>query len=381
MSFNKILYLDNTSSTQIDPEILKTYNKITSKYYANSSAIHRLGTEVCTLEDKSKKQILDLLKVKNYRLIFTSGATEANNIAIKSVALKYQHLGKHLITSTVEHPSVYNSFKFLEQFMDFEVTYLNVNKEGLIDLDDLKNSLRADTILVSIMAVNNEIGTIINHTDWCSFVKKHSRAFTHVDMVQALGEYDLDFTNVDLASFSAHKIHGVKGSGFLMIRDYIEMIPLISGGPQQYGFRAGTLNSPANIVLAKTVRKVLENQSSNLNKLKQLNEYLYIELNKIPEVTLNSSQSKSVYNIINFSVKGVESEIMLNALSNKNIFVSAGSTCQSDLYVDSRVLKAIGKDSLVQRSRVRLGLDASLTIEDMEYFIMTIKEIIDKYAI
>ena len=381
MSFKNILYLDNTSSTKIDPEILATYNKITSKYFANSSSIHRLGVEVCSLEDKSKQQILDLLKVKNYRLIFTSGATEANNIAIKSIALKYQHLGKHLITSEVEHPSVYNSFKFLEEYMDFEVTYLKVNKNGEIDLNELKACLRADTILVSIMAVNNEIGTIINHQEWCALVKENSKAFTHVDMVQALGEYDLDFTNVDLASFSAHKIHGVKGSGFLLMRDHLKLVPLISGGPQQYSFRAGTLNSPANIVLAKTVRITLENQTKNSKQLKLLNDYLYNELKKIPEVTLNSCQAKSVYNIVNFSIKGIESEITLNALSNKNIFVSAGSTCQSDLYIESRVLKAIGKDNIAQKSRVRVGLDANLKVEDMEFFINTIKEIIDKYAI
>lgn len=375
------LYFDNVSSTKVDPEVLLTYKKLVSEYYANSGSIHRLGVEIKNLEEKASKQILDLLNLDNYRLIFTSGATEANNIAIKSLALKYQHLGKHLITSEVEHPSVYNSFKFLEEYFDFEVTYLKVDANGQINVNDLKNSLKEDTILVSIMAVNNEIGTIINHQEWASIVKKHSRALTHVDMVQAIGKFDLDFKHIDAASFSAHKIHGVKGSGFLILRDHLEIVPLISGGPQQAGFRAGTANSAANIVLAKTVRLILENQEANKTKLKALNDYLYKELKSIPEISLNSNQKKSVYNIINFSVIGVESEVMMNALNSEGIFVSAGSTCQSDVYEDSRVLKAINKDSDSQRGRIRIGLDASLTIADAKRFIKTLEEIINKYAI
>lgn len=381
MSFSGQLYLDSVSSTKLDPEVLKAYKKVLDKYYANSSALHKLGVEVNNLEEKSKAQVLDLLDLKHFRLIFTSGATEANNIAIKSIALKNQHLGKHLITSEIEHPSVYNSFKFLEDYLGFEVSYLSVNEAGEIDLKDLRQNLRADTILVSIMSVNNEIGTIINPQTWASVVKKHSRALTHVDMVQALGKLDLDFTDIDMASFSAHKINGVNGSGFLIIRDHLKLVSLISGGSQQDGFRAGTTNAAANIVLAKTVRLALENKEENNLIIKQLSTYLYNELELIPEITLNSRKDKSINNIINFSVKGVESEIMLNALSNSNIFVSAGSTCQSDIYKDSRVLDAINKDTFIQRSRVRISLDASLSMADAQYFIKKIKEIISKYAI
>ncbi|NLC55186.1 MAG: cysteine desulfurase [Erysipelothrix sp.] len=381
MSFKEFLYLDNTSSTKIDKEILKTYTYLTNRYFANASSLHTLGVEVKNLEIKAKNQVLDLLKVKNYRLIFTSGATEANNIAIKSIAIKNQHLGKHLITSKVEHDSVYNSFKFLADYLGFEVTYLNLNQDGTINLDELKNSLRPDTILVSIIGVNNEIGTIINHQKWCKLVKENSKALCHVDMVQALGKIDLDFLNVDLASFSAHKINGINGSGFLLIRDHLKIAPLISGGSQQDGFRGGTSNSPANIVLAKTVRLALEKQEENNAHLKILSDFLYKELKAISTISLNSIQNNSVYNIINFSVNNVQSEIILNALNNKNIYISAGSTCQDDLYEDSRVLKALNKSEKEQRSRIRIGLDASLTIKDLQYFIETLKEIINDYAI
>ena len=381
MSYNKILYLDNVSSTKIDPEILKTYTYVCEKYFANSSANHKLGREVLRLEEQAKNQILDLLGVKNYNLIFTSGATEANNMAIKSIALANQSRGKHLITSEIEHPSVYESFEFLKKYFNFEVTYLKVDKSGLIDLKSLEDSVRDDTILVSIMSVNNEIGVINNPQDWIKVVKNKSKAICHVDMVQAIGKIDLDFDGVDLASFSAHKINGVSGSGFLLARKHLDLIPLISGGPQQAKLRAGTPNSPANIVLAKTVRLTLENMLKNNEKLKILNDYLYRELSKIPEISLNSDQRCSVYNIINFSVSNVGSEIMMNALSRANIFVSAGSTCHKDLYEDSHVLAAIAKDGLSQRGRIRISLDASLSISDLEFFIEKIKEIINNYGI
>lgn len=375
------LYLDTASSTKINQEVLTTYNQLNEKYFANSSAIHQLGQEVADLENKACQQILKLLNVKNYQLLFTSGATESNNLAIKSIALKYQHLGKHLITSEIEHPSVINSFKFLQEHLGFEVSYLKVDASGKISLKDLKEKLRADTILVSIMAVNNELGTIINHLEWCKIVKENSRAFTHVDMVQALGKFDLDFDNVDLASFSAHKINGIKGSGFLLKRDYLEMIPLISGGQQQENLRAGTTNAPSNIVLAKTVRLTLEKQAQANKQLKKLNKYLYQKLKEIPEINLNSVQKESIYNIINFSIDKIESQITLNALNQKKIYVSAGSTCQKDLYLDSHVLKAIGKDQKAQRSRIRISLDESMTLSDMEYFVRVLKEIIKNYAI
>ena len=381
MSYNKILYMDNVSSTKVDCEVLKIYTHICEKYFANSSANHKLGREVLRLEEQAKNQILDLLGVKNYNLIFTSGATEANNMAIKSIALANQSRGKHLITSEIEHPSVYESFEFLKKYFNFEVTYLKVDKSGLIDLKSLEDSVRDDTILVSIMSVNNEIGVINNPQDWIKVVKNKSKAICHVDMVQAIGKIDLDFDGVDLASFSAHKINGVSGSGFLLARKHLDLIPLISGGPQQAKLRAGTPNSPANIVLAKTVRLTLENMLKNNEKLKILNDYLYRELSKIPEISLNSDQRCSVYNIINFSVSNVGSEIMMNALSRDNIFVSAGSTCHKDLYEDSHVLAAIAKDSLSQRGRIRISLDANLSISDLEFFIEKIKEIINNYGI
>ena len=381
MSYNKIIYLDNTSTNPIDPEILETYKQILDQYYANNSALHALGREVNRLHEKSREEILKLLNVKNYRLLFTSGASEANNIAIKSVAMAYQDQGKHLITTNIEHPSVHNSFKFLEKFLNFEVTYLDVDVDGLINLNELKAALRPDTILVSIMHVNNEVGSINDPKVWTKLVKENSKAFTHSDMVQSLGNIPLNFENLDMASFSAHKINGVKGSGFLLVRDHIKLIPLISGGDQEYGLRAGTENSAANIVLAKTVRLALERQEEKLAKVKVLNEYLLKALKPLDEIRINSSENHGVHNIVNVSILGVGSEIMLNALSERLMYVSAGSTCQSDVHKRSRVLMSMQVPMENQQTRIRISLNPSLTLEDVDTLIQAIKEIIEEYAI
>ncbi len=380
MSYN-MLYLDNTSTNPIDSEVLDTYTNLLKKYYANSGAIHGLGREVNRLHEKSREEILKLLDLKNYRLLFTSGATEANNIAIKSVAIANQDQGKHLITTNVEHPSVHNSFKFLEEYMGFEVTYLDVDKHGQVNLDELKSSLRDDTIIVSIMNVNNEVGTIIDPLDWCKLVKENSHAYTHSDMVQALGNIPLHFENLDMASFSAHKINGIKGSGFLIIRDYIKMVPLLSGGDQEYGLRAGTENAPANIVLAKTVRLALERQESKFNKVRLLNDYFYERIKEIKAVKINSSKTHGVTNIVNISVMGVGSEIMLNALSERKMYVSAGSTCQSDVHKRSRVLMSMEVPMENQQTRIRISLNPSLDYRDVDALVDAIKEISENYAI
>lgn len=381
MSYNKIFYLDNVSTNPINPEVLSTYTMLLEKYYANKSAIHALGREVYKLHEKSREEVLSLLNVKNSRLIFTAGATEANNMAIKSVAMANKAQGKHLITTNIEHPSVHNSFKFLEEYLDFEVTYLDVEADGRIDLNKLKAALREDTLLVSIMAVNNEVGAINDVAAWTKLVKDNSKAYTHSDMVQALGNIDLDFNNLDIATFSAHKINGVKGSGFLVIRDHIDMVPLISGGDQEFGIRPGTENSPANIVLAKTVRIALEEQVEKNEKLKALKDHFYDSLKDNPQVRFNSNQEHSVNTLVNISVLGVNSEIMLNALGQENMYVSAGSTCQSDVHKRSRVLMSLDKPLENQQTRVRISLNTDLTIEDIDTIVLKITEIGEKYAV
>ncbi|NLC34811.1 MAG: cysteine desulfurase [Erysipelothrix sp.] len=381
MSFKKEYYLDNASTTSIHPEILKTYVYLLEKYYANNSAIHRLGREVNDLHEKARHEILKLLQLKHSKLIFTAGASEANNMAIKAVAMANADRGKHLITTNIEHPSVHNSFRTLEENMGFTVTYLDVESDGTLDLNKLKQALRPDTVLVSIMNVNNEVGTIIPTAEWTRIVKENSRAFTHSDMVQALGTIPLDMNNVDIASFSAHKINGVKGSGFMVIREHIKMKNIIDGGDQEYGLRPGTENAPANIVLAKTVRLALENQKEKAKKLSDLSSYFYSLLADESEILFNSTQTHSVPGIVNFSIIGVNSEIILNAMGAKGIYVSAGSTCQSDIHMHSRVLASMKKSIAVQKSRVRLSLNTQLEKSDIDVIVSIIKEIKENYAL
>ena len=372
--------MDNTSTNPIDPEILKTYEYLLETMYANSGAIHELGRDVSKLHEKSRREVLSLLNLKNYKLLFTSGATEANNTAIKSLAYAYQDRGKHIITSSLEHPSVMNSILFLEKYMGYRVSILDVDENGSINMNDLKRELSEDTLLVSIMHVNNELGLIINQ-EWAAYVKEHSNAFTHSDMVQSLGNCNLDFSNIDMASFSAHKINGIKGSGFLVFRQHINLVPLMSGGDQEMGLRAGTENAPANIVLAKTVRLALERQDKKQEKLKVLSDYLYEKLSEIPGISINSNKDYSVYHIVNISAKGVGSEIMLNALGKSKIYVSAGSTCQSDIHKHSRVLEAMNISDENQATRIRISLNTSLSLADIDTLVNLLKEILENYAI
>lgn len=247
-----MIYLDYVSTTPLRKEVLETYQTLLQRYFANADSMHSLGYEVNSLMEKSRSLIAEYLHVKDNELFFTSGASESNNTAIKGCAFAYQNRGKHIITSSIEHSSVFNTCKELEEVFGFEVDYISVSKNGELNLKELEDKIRDDTILVSIMYVNNEVG-MINPIDKISEIirKKNPKTKFHVDMVQALGKIPVHLTNVDLASFSAHKIYGLKGSGLLYKKSSTQIIPLINGGQQESGLRGGTSNATVNIVLAK----------------------------------------------------------------------------------------------------------------------------------
>ena len=251
------VYLDAVSTTAVNPEVLDTYKKLLDKYYCNSDALYDDGVAIYDMQEKSRKMIGQMLGVSSNEVIFTSGASEANSLAIKGLALNHQNK-KHLITSIYEHSSAYNSFKQLENDFGFEVTYLKPDCNGNITAQMVKQALRDDTLLVSIMMVNNEIGSVNNIEEIGEVVKKHSGTFFHTDITQALGKTRIKLNNVDMASFSAHKIHGLKGSGVLIKKQHVQLLPLISGGQQEFSLRGGTSNALENIVLAKTLRIALE---------------------------------------------------------------------------------------------------------------------------
>jgi cysteine desulfurase len=374
------IYFDHVSSTPVHPEVLKSQSELSPIHYANAEALHDAGHRIANMVDKSRESIAALLKIKVENITFTSGATESNNAIIKGIAFANVSRGKHLITTSVEHSSVLESFKQLEISFGFEVTYLSVDKEGRISLQELKDALRADTTLVSIMHVNNEVGTIMPVKACAEIIKANSTAYFHVDEVQAIGKIPFDFSFVDAASCSAHKINGVKGSGLMIVKEKVKILSLITGGQQEYGRRGGTANAINNILFAKTLRLALSEYETHLKQVQLLNEYLRKELKEIKEVVINSPERDVSSYIINFSVLTLSSEILLNWFNSQNIYVSAQSTCNSKMKHVSITLQAMGLSEIVLNGSIRLGISASNTLEEAQRFISVLKEGLVSYG-
>lgn len=366
------VYLDAVSTTEVNREVLETYKRLLDEHYCNSDALYDDGVAIYDMQEKSRKLICEILKIKDNELIFTSGASEANSLAIKGLALKNRDR-KHLITSIYEHSSVYKSFRQLEEEFGFEVTYLRPDENGNITAQMVEDNLRDETSLVSVMMVNNEIGAMNNIAEIGKLVKKHRGTYFHSDITQALGKVDVDLSDVDMASFSAHKIHGLKGSGGLIKKQHLEVLPIISGGQQEYSLRGGTSNAPVNIVLAKTIRLALENKDKYKDYLKDMHDYLIGALNGI--VTVNSREN-GIDTLINVSTT-IKSEVLLNALNEKGIMVSSKSTCGSRENEANRTLNALGID---EDYAIRISFDYTNTKDELQYFVDNLKEILDKYG-
>ncbi|MBR2552166.1 MAG: cysteine desulfurase [Erysipelotrichaceae bacterium] len=366
------IYLDHVSTTRPDPEVLETYFHLLRTQYSNSDALYDDGVTLYRLQEQSRARIAELLGVKAEEILFTSGASEANNMALKGVAWKKR--SGHIISSYYEHSSVYEALKQLQSH-GFEVTLLKPGADGRIDPQKVAEALREDTILVSIMQVNNELGSINDISAIKKIVKKQSHAYFHCDITQALGKTDVDLEDIDLASFSAHKIHGLKGSGVLVRKRHVEMEALISGGQQEFSLRGGTSNAPVNIVLAKTLRKALEKQPAAAKRISTLHAYLMERLKSLDGVRINSP-ADGLANLVNISTP-VKSEVMLNCLNLKGIMVSSKSTCGSRKSEVSRSLEAMGIDD---EYALRISLDAENTEAELDQLIGALKESIEKYG-
>jgi len=371
----KKIYFDNVSTTSLHEEVLKTYKDLLDKYYCNSDALYDDGVVIYDMQEKSRALIAELLKVDKDEVIFTSGASEANSLAIKGLCLN-QSERKHLITTIYEHSSAYNAFKQLEEHFGFEVTYLMPeDKSGQISADQLKKAIRKDTLLVSVMAVNNEIGIINDIKEIKELIKHYPGLYFHCDLTQAVGKIPFDLQDIDLASFSAHKIHGLKGSGVLVKKRHVGLLPLINGGQQESGIRGGTSNALCNIVLAKTLRLALEEEDKYHAYMLELGAYFKERIKEVEGIKINSPEG-AIYNLINIETP-LTSEVMLNALNLKNIMVSSKSTCGSRKNESNRTLKSMGIDD---DHAIRVSFDHHNTKEEIDYFIDSIKEIIKKYA-
>lgn len=369
---DNLIYLDAASTTPIFDEIIEDVYELHKNYFGNADSLHTMGQRVSSLVSSSRKQIAKYLNVLPHEVIFTSGGTESNVTAIKGIV--FADLSKkHIITSNIEHSSVSDTLDQLERVFGYEVDRLSVNDEGVVDPELLKKHLRDDTILVAMMAINNEVGSIFPISDYARIIKKHSQAHFHVDGVQAFIKEPFSLKQVDTISFSAHKIGGLKGSGILIKKSNVPFEPLIPGGQQEFGYRGGTLNAISAIVFAKTMRLAQVSRDKNYEKIKELNTMLWEAFENDPDIVINSLREGTPY-IFNMSVKNIGSEIMMNALNEQGIMVSARSTCHSQSNSPSPVLKALGRSDSEALSSIRISLADETTIEDIKQCIKVVME-------
>lgn len=372
---DKIIYLDNASTSKVNSEVLESFNQIVSKYFANPSSIHRLGQESNRLLEKSREQILSLLNLNHHEVIFTSGATEANNLAIKGYALANRSRGNHLITSVTEHPSVLNTFKQLEKY-GFKITILPVNEKGVIEVNSLRDALTDQTILVSIMSVNNEIGAINPIKEIGNCLKNYPKIAFHVDMTQAIGKVDIPLENVDMISFSGHKIHGFVGSGALIKEKKIILEAQNNGGGQENNLRSGTNTLALSATLAKALRLEVINRETNFQKVSELKDYLvsYLKSNE-DKYVLNSLDNDNPY-IVNFSLKNRKASVVVEALSNRGIMVSSLSACHSKNEDYSYVVYALSHDMCLSHNTIRVSFSCDNTLDEVKQLISSLETII-----
>lgn len=372
-----MIYLDYAATTPLHDEVRESYNDLLTKYFYNADSLYDKGIEVHRLMERSRTLLSQMLGVKSEELLFTSGGTEANVAAIKGVAFQYQNRGKHLITTAIEHSSVYETCKQLEKVFGFKVTYLPVDSKGNISLQQLEDSISKDTILVSIMAINNEIGVINPINEIKKIVKKYDTVKLHVDMVQALGKITIDLSDIDLASFSAHKIYGLKGSGLLYKHEKTTIVPTIIGGQQEFGLRGGTSNACSNIIFAKTLRLALENLDENYQHVKTLNRYLRNSLKNIPEVVVISDARYCVPNVLSMACVGYRPEVILHALESMDIYISTRSACSSKTTSTPRVIQALQLKNEIGNSVLRISLSSLTSRDDIDTFTQALQEVLE----
>lgn len=375
---NKLIYFDNASTTRASEEVLKVYNEVHLSSFANPSSIHKEGQRSFYQLNRSKEELLKVLKLNNHEVIYLSGATEANNLAIKGSALRYKNRGNHIITSSYEHPSVLEAFKQLETEFGFKVTYLNPNSDGLITSKEVESALTDKTILVSLMAVNNEIGSINPIEEISNLLEKYPKVIFHVDACQAIGklEKEINYSKVDLLTISGHKIHGLVGFGALIKKKKIELLPLNSGGGQEYGYRSGTEDLANALALLQSVKDIINKEKEHYDHVSLLADKLLSYLNSRKDLyELNVPNPINPY-IINFSTISRKGSVVVEALSNNNIMVSSTSACHSSKEKGSYVVKALGKEDKISNNTIRVSLDYTNTMEEIDIFISTLDKII-----
>ena len=372
-------YFDNSATTKVLDSVRDIVVKTMTEDYGNPAAKHRKGMEAEQYIRDARKIIADTMKVQEKEILFTSGGSESNNMALIGTAWANQRAGKHIISTSIEHPSVYNPLGVLEE-LGFEVTILPVDHDGHISLKELEEAIRPDTILVSTMYVNNEVGAVEPVEEISKIIKaKNPSTLYHVDAIQAYGKYVIrpKKQGIDLLSVSSHKIHGPKGVGFLYIRNGVKIKPLIYGGGQQAGLRSGTENVPGVAGFGAAAKEMYTNHAEKIQKLIELKDYMTDRLGEIEGTVINSKKGEaSAPQIVGVSFEGVRSEVLLHALEDKGVYVSSGSACSSNHPGISGTLKGIGVAQKLLDSTIRMSFGMFNTKEEVDYTIDVLKELV-----
>lgn len=378
-----MIYFDNSATTKIDPSVLATYDQVAQTIWGNPSSLHKMGDRAFQLLESSRKQVANLINAKQDEIFFTSGGTESNNWAIKGTAFQKREFGKHLITSSVEHASVANAFNALE-YLGFRVTNLPVDKEGRINVNDLRNAIDSDTTLVSIMGVNNEIGTIQPIEEISDLLTNYPNISFHVDNVQALGKniWPRVFTpRVDFSSLSAHKFHAPRGIGLLYKKEGKMLMPLHDGGGQEKGLRSGTENLPAIAAMAKAIRLLLTDEAEKAAREQAIKTKIAGYLQDKPGITIFSPLNDGFApHILCFSLEGIRGETLVHTLEEYDIYTSTTSACASTKVDEASTLIAMHVDDKVATSAIRLSFDETNTLEQADKFIKVFDKIYRHFA-
>ena len=360
-----MVYLDYSATTRVDSEVIRTFSKVCEDYWANPNSLHKEGVKANSLINAATEQIANILGVKPSEVIYTSGASESNNMAIKGICSKYQNRGKHIITTDFEHSSIYGPISYLQK-QGFDVDFVKTLDNGKVDLEHLKSLIRDDTILVSITAVNSEIGIIEPIEEIGKLLREYPKVFYHVDMTQSIGKMKINLEDIDLASFSAHKFFGVKGIGVLVKKENINIEPIIHGGKSTTIYRSGTPATPLIASISKALRLVNTDMDKHYSYVKEINERVRKELSKYELVRINSPEDALPY-ILNISVLGVKPEVLLHALEEDDIYISTQTACSSKSD-ESKAVLALTKDSERSKSSVRISLSYKTTEAEINEF-------------
>ena len=375
-----MIYFDNSATTKPYPEALATYTEVATRIWGNPSSLHNLGSQATRILEASRKQIAELIGKKAEEIYFTSGGTEGDNWILKGVAFEKAPYGKHIIVSDIEHPAIKESAAWLRT-QGFEVDYAPVDARGFVKVDALASLLRPDTTLVSVMAVNNEIGSIQPIHEIAALLEDRPTISFHVDAVQALAKVATEVylpERVDFATFSSHKFHGLRGVGFVYIKEGKKITPLLTGGGQEKEMRSTTENVAGIAATAKALRLAMENQEAFASKTQQMKEVIRKELANYPDVTVFSGEDHFAPHILTFGIKGVRGEVVVHAFEEFDIYISTTSACSSKAGKPAGTLIAMGVDKSIAQTAVRLSLDTENDMSQVEQFLTKFKLIYEQ---